>query len=45
MFRDFYNLSHEAQNQFIANHVQNVPKKVQILRNDNNENRRNYSRI
>lgn len=45
IFNEFYNLSQDAQNQFVANHVQEVLKKTERLRGKDKESRRTYSRI
>ncbi|KAG5864778.1 hypothetical protein JTB14_016705 [Gonioctena quinquepunctata] len=44
MFRDFYNLSLEAQNQFIANLIDEQNKKIERKKTDGKESRRKYSR-
>lgn len=44
IFKDFYNLSLEAQNQCIANLVEEQNKKVERMRKDGKESRRKYSR-
>ncbi|KAK9739098.1 hypothetical protein QE152_g9306 [Popillia japonica] len=44
MFTDFYNLPLEAQNQFIANLVEEQIKKIERKRTDGKESRRKYSR-
>lgn len=44
IFKEFYNLSSEAQNQFIANFVEEQNKKVERKRTDNGASRRNFTR-